>query len=146
MWAFAFAMAVVLVSGAVCSYINIRCNIFDNINLPRGISGTVVSAGCAIVYTLLVLIMSKLIVEGAGRYMIATSVICFGYVVWAVVFIALKSSVGGFAVTAVITVYTLILSGPLLLKDKICGAMILPIIFWHVYLSAMSFIVVRINL
>lgn len=146
MWAFAFAMAIVLVSGAVCSYINIRCDIFSEMNLPHGISGTVVSAGCAAAYILLVLIMAKLIAEGAGRYMAAASVICIGYVIWAIVFIALRSFKGGFVVTAAIAVYTLILSGPLMLKDKVCGVLIVPVIMWHIYLSVMSLMVIRINL
>ncbi len=146
MWALAFAMAVVLICGAICSFINIETDIFTTVRLPRGISGVIVSAGCAVSYALLIAVMSRLIVGGSGRYAAAVAVICLLYIVWTIVFMGASSLAGGASVAFIIAVYSVGLGVVLFMKDWACGLIFTPIMLWHIYLAVMSLLTLRVNI
>ncbi|MDE6550143.1 MAG: hypothetical protein K2M44_01410 [Clostridia bacterium] len=146
MWALAFAMAIALACGAICSFINIKTDVFSSVKLPYGISGVIVSAGCAFAYVLLIAVMSRLIVGGAGRYAAAVAAICLFYIIWTVVFMGASSLVGGLSVALIIAVYSVGLGVILLMKDWICGLIFAPITLWHIYLAIMSLLTLRVNI
>ena len=97
-------------------------------------------------YALLIAVMSRLIVGGAGRYAAAVAVICLLYIVWTIVFMGASSLAGGASVAFLIAVYSVGLGVVLFMKDWACGLIFTPIMLWHIYLAVMSLLTLRVNI